>query len=289
MEEVASRLGLPVAMLIRRIEAGTLPGRRLDGPDGVQYRVAAAVLPATPEGTESLPGTDGGNDVWSEIASPKHNGSDAIADRRETRRVEATPKAVGPAQVIEAPGRAVNGDAEGHKVIARTEPTRLAELAREGAVAPEIDARELVAALLERWERTFEQRIRAEHQLRHEAVLADERTAQQRVRSENDRLRADLTAAIEARERDINAARGALANRDRDLAALREQLHTRLAAILERDRLIAERDRVISARDRLVHQLRGEVGQKDRLIADLRDRAVESVKKSGRRGGLFDR
>lgn len=274
-------------MLIRRIDEGTLPGRRLDGPDGVRYCVAASVLPRPPDDSDTLTGPAAGNPVWSEIASASRNGSETAGEGRAARTEAAPPKAVGPSQVIESPGRVVNGDAEGRKVVARAEPTRPGELAREGAVAPGIDARELVAALLDRWERTFEQRVRAEYQLRHESLLADERSAQTRLRAENDTLRADLRATKQARERDVSAAREALADRDRDLAALREQLHTRLAAILERDRLIAERDRVISARDRLVHQLRDEVDQKDRLLADLRDHAVQSIKKNRRRGGLF--
>jgi hypothetical protein len=42
VEDVASRLGLPVGMLIRRIEAGTLPAVAVASPEGVRYRLQPA-------------------------------------------------------------------------------------------------------------------------------------------------------------------------------------------------------------------------------------------------------
>src|SRR5260370_28812826 len=44
VEEVAARLGLPAAMLIRRIEAGDIPARRTDDEDGAHYTVRIADL-----------------------------------------------------------------------------------------------------------------------------------------------------------------------------------------------------------------------------------------------------
>src|SRR5947209_12329207 len=44
VEVVAERLGLPAAMLIRRIEAGDIPARQVHGVDGSQYRVRIADL-----------------------------------------------------------------------------------------------------------------------------------------------------------------------------------------------------------------------------------------------------
>ena len=44
VEEVAARLGLPAAMLIRRIEAGDIPARRSEDEHGVHYTVRIADL-----------------------------------------------------------------------------------------------------------------------------------------------------------------------------------------------------------------------------------------------------
>ena len=39
VEEVAQRLDLPLGILLRRVEAGDVPSRREEGPDGVRYLV----------------------------------------------------------------------------------------------------------------------------------------------------------------------------------------------------------------------------------------------------------
>src|SRR5947209_6130885 len=44
VEVVAERLGLPASMLIRRIEAGDIPARQVEGVDGFHYRVRIAEL-----------------------------------------------------------------------------------------------------------------------------------------------------------------------------------------------------------------------------------------------------
>ncbi|HEY6377613.1 MAG TPA: hypothetical protein VI316_00365 [Candidatus Dormibacteraeota bacterium] len=286
VEEVALRLGLPVAMLMRRIEAGTVPGRRLDGPDGVQYRVAASALPPPPETVEARPAAASEHGVWSEIAA-RRDGREAGGPSRSGDRPDVTPTLPVSGEVIAARGRPANPALQGGAVVARPAPQETVDMAREGLIGPGIDARELVAALLDRWERTHEQRVHAEYRLRYETLLADERGRQLRLRNEMDALRSQLEAAGQARDADAAAAVAAFADRDRDLATLREQLHTRLAAILERDRLIAERDRVTASRDRLIHQLRDELGQRDKLIGELRDQAARAPKQGRRRGGLF--
>src|SRR5258708_17616142 len=54
VEEVAERLGLPAAMLIRRIEAGDIPARRVDDASGSHYHVRIADLGIpTPAAAES--------------------------------------------------------------------------------------------------------------------------------------------------------------------------------------------------------------------------------------------
>src|SRR5580700_3258084 len=57
VEDVAQRLDLPLGILLRRVEAGDVPSRREEGPDGVRYLVRLgdlgiespmSDLPATP-------------------------------------------------------------------------------------------------------------------------------------------------------------------------------------------------------------------------------------------------
>src|SRR5258708_8683083 len=60
VEEVAERLGLPAAMLIRRIEAGDIPARRVDAASGSHYHVRIADLgiptPAAAQSSQEITG-----------------------------------------------------------------------------------------------------------------------------------------------------------------------------------------------------------------------------------------
>src|SRR6202140_2354673 len=53
VEEVARRLDLPLGILLRRVEAGDVPSRREDGPDGVHFLVRLGDLGI--EGASSEP------------------------------------------------------------------------------------------------------------------------------------------------------------------------------------------------------------------------------------------
>src|SRR6202030_289545 len=59
VEEVARRLDLPLGILLRRVEAGDVPSRREDGPDGVHFLVRLGDLgiesPAGDRPTTPLP------------------------------------------------------------------------------------------------------------------------------------------------------------------------------------------------------------------------------------------
>jgi len=55
---VAERLGLPLAILLRRVEAGDIPGRRVETPDGVRWSIRLSDLgidPEEPEGNGAAP------------------------------------------------------------------------------------------------------------------------------------------------------------------------------------------------------------------------------------------
>src|ERR1700682_4372072 len=55
VEEVARRLDLPLGILLRRVEAGDVPSRREDGPDGVHFLVRLGDL--------GIEGASSGEDV----------------------------------------------------------------------------------------------------------------------------------------------------------------------------------------------------------------------------------
>src|SRR5439155_7166396 len=49
VEEVARRLDLPLAILIRRVEAGDVLARRIEGPEGVRYSLRLSDLGIEPD------------------------------------------------------------------------------------------------------------------------------------------------------------------------------------------------------------------------------------------------
>src|SRR5207244_5813783 len=56
VEEVARRLDLPLGILLRRVEAGDVPARRVEGPDGVRYSLRLSDLGVEPD---RLPAANG--------------------------------------------------------------------------------------------------------------------------------------------------------------------------------------------------------------------------------------
>src|SRR5437870_8785474 len=58
VEEVARRLDLPLAILIRRVEAGDVPARRIEGPEGVRYSLRLSDLGIEPDRAPSEPVLD---------------------------------------------------------------------------------------------------------------------------------------------------------------------------------------------------------------------------------------
>ena len=185
VEDVAARLGLPVGMVQRRIEAGLVPARRVESEHGVRYRLRLADL-----------GSDAAN-----LARPgAEAGADAAASAPARGSVELRPAAE------ESPG---------------------AEL-----MSMQLDPRELVAGLLDRWERTLEQRIHAEQRQRFESELAARQSTIRELRLELEAIRAQQAAALGERERLIEDQRRRIA-----------ESRALLADAEERARLAAERRR----------------------------------------------
>jgi excisionase family DNA binding protein len=159
VEEVASRLGLPVGMVQRRIEAGLVPASRVESTHGVRYRLRLADL-----------GID-----------------DTVAARPVDDDEPAEPPVTARGSVELRP-------------VAEDNPT--AEL-----MSMQLDPRELVAGLLDRWERTLEQRIHAEQRQRFEADLAARQSTIRELRLELDAVRAQQAAALGERDRLIEEQR----------------------------------------------------------------------------------
>lgn len=269
VEELAGRLGLPVSMLIRRIDEGVLPGRRVEGAGGVEYVVRADSLD---------PGEPGDTSAGS-APEPAYPWRQPHAVEGAPWPLTGRPAPAGPPEAEPDAGiqDAAAADPDpGLRLSTRDEepPTRLddersapAELAALG-----LDARELVAALLERWERTLEQRVHAEYRLRYETALSARQAEMKQLSHELDGVRAQL--AVAAAERDAYAAeRDRLAATHSGVVAqLREQLESGSGALAERDRLVADRERAIAARDRVLAEQRREAAERDRSIAELGER-----------------
>jgi len=183
VDEVAEELGLPVAMIRRRIDAGDLPVRWVEVDGRLEVRVPA-------------PGTDG-----RPAAEPRTGQPDpatpprASSGRGGTDRGTASDHLPGEASV------ALAGTVEvGRPGLAPLHPTGLTEL----------DTREVVAGLFDRWEQALERRIEAEQRLRFEAEL-ERRSRQLRE------LHTELDGARRAHAEEV-------AGREREAIALRAQL-----------------------------------------------------------------
>lgn len=285
VEEVAGRLGLPVSMLIRRIDAGVLPGRRIQLEDRVEYLVRADSLDAGTEAqTPSVEESPAGASPYpwrQHQPAPEPPWPDNEAPAPPPPGGEPTADAEVAAEVVDV---RVGGRADEAPVRLEGEASPRAELAALG-----LDARELVAALLERWERTLEQRVHAEYRLRYETALSARQAEVKQLQHEIDSIRSQL--AVASAERDAH-----LATHRTEVATLREQLESGSGALAERDRLVSDRERAIAARDRVLAEQRREAADRDRRVAELeeqigqRDVEIEALRAMAkRRRRLFGR
>ncbi|HUY97641.1 MAG TPA: hypothetical protein VMW47_08505 [Verrucomicrobiae bacterium] len=175
VDEVAETLGLPVAMIRRRIDAGDLPVRWIEVDGRLEVRVPA-------------PGTDGRPGLSDPPAGqpPGSSAPSTPAPLAADPRADPTQAAVVGMVQARRPGLGV--------------PPALAD----------VNSRELIAGLFDRWERALERRIEAEQRLHFETEL--ERRGRQ-VRE----LHGELDAVRRAHATE-------LAEREREAMGLREQL-----------------------------------------------------------------
>jgi hypothetical protein len=207
VEEVAQRLDLPLGILLRRVEAGDVPSRREEGPDGVHYLVRLGDL-----GIES-PATDA---VATPAPPPPPDTVDHAAPPDQSPSVDV----VGTAGPSSWPDKVVPPPAEELAAEAQTTHGRASmieigsnEPRRDVASMTSLDPRELVAGLLDRWERTLEQRIYSEQRQRFEAELNARQNLVKQLQLELQTARAEHAAAQAEKDR-------RLADRDRRISDL---------------------------------------------------------------------
>ena len=225
IEEVARRLDLPLGILVRRAEAGDIPVRRVDGPDGPRFSVRLSDLgverepAAEDEAEEALapqPALDivGSARPWDTEPEPA-----ALEDEFPKEEPEVTPEPEAP----EPPPAAVEPTiVEALVPEIQRQPSRFPVQPRSEVANMSLDPRELVAGLLDRWERTLEQRIYAEQRQRFKAELNARQNLVKQLQLELQAVRAENAASLADRDRRIADGDRTVVQLQRDLAEARE-------------------------------------------------------------------
>jgi hypothetical protein len=207
VEEVARRLDLPLGILLRRVEAGDVPSRREEGPDGVRYLVRLGDL-----GIESPM-----SDLPVAPAPPPPPAAveaETPADPTPTVDVVGTAQPSSwPDKVVPPPAEELAAEATSHGRAGSMIEIGSNEPRRDVASMTSLDPRELVAGLLDRWERTLEQRIYSEQRQRFEAELNSRQNLVKQLQLELQTARAEHAAAQAEKDR-------RLAERDRRISDL---------------------------------------------------------------------
>lgn len=242
VEEVARRLDLPLGILLRRVEAGDVPSRREDGPDGVHFLVRLGdlgiespvddrpVTPLPPPAAMDHQTIDPSQsvDVVGTAQQPAAQQQPAPVALASAQPAPVAPAPAQPAPVPPAaqlptswPDKVVPPPAEELAAEAESSHGRAGALIdigsneprRDVAAMTSLDPRELVAGLLDRWERTLEQRIYSEQRQRFEAELNARQNLVKQLQLELQTARAEHAAAQAEKDR-------RLADRDRRISDL---------------------------------------------------------------------
>lgn len=279
VEELAQRLDLPLGILLRRIEAGDVPARRVES-EGSGWGLRLSDLGIDPEeAEEEVEGEDAMSDdrAMSSDPPPPPPASTWDATLREEAAAE-TLKAEAPnaeAPIPQAPRagddrryswspawNARSGDpraidprsdppgvespGEGRGAIPRPDepvamlPGRITRYER-GTRGPRsevagmvIDSRELVSGLLDRWERTLEQRIFIEQRQRFESELNARQNLVKQLQLELQTARAEHAAYAADRDRQQLELEHQIADLHRELAAANDALLRRRSGLFHR-------------------------------------------------------
>jgi hypothetical protein len=240
VEEVARRLDLPLGILLRRVEAGDVPSRREDGPDGVHFLVRlgdlgiegasenapAPVDIAAPPDTSTPEAMSASIDTAIPPPPPVVEDEPAAGDEgRSVDVVGTAQQSISPPTTVQHasvwPDKVVPPPAEELAAEAKNAHGRGGALIDVGSNEPRrdvasmtsLDPRELVAGLLDRWERTLEQRIYSEQRQRFEAELNARQNLVKQLQLELQTARAEHAAAQSEKDR-------RLADRERRISDL---------------------------------------------------------------------
>jgi len=212
VEEVARRLDLPLGILLRRVEAGDVPSRREETPDGVHFLVRLGDLgietPAVDPVAPAPPPTVENNHA----AADAGQSVDVVGTAQQSAppaHTSAWPDKVVPSPAEELAAEAQSTHGRGGTLI----DVGSSEPRRDVASMTSLDPRELVAGLLDRWERTLEQRIYSEQRQRFEAELNSRQNLVKQLQLELQTARAEHAAAQAEKDR-------RLADRDRRISEL---------------------------------------------------------------------
>ena len=245
VEEVARKLDLPLGILLRRVEAGDVPSRREDGPDGVHFLVRLGDLgiespmdmPAAPPSPPAAPNNQVVDlqtvdqtpsvDVVGTAQQPATMQQPPMQEPAAQQPAPVAPGAQHPAPPPAAqlptswPDKVVPPPEEELAAEAQSSHGRSGSLIdigsneprRDVAAMTSLDPRELVAGLLDRWERTLEQRIYSEQRQRFEAELNARQNLVKQLQLELQTARAEHAAAQAEKDR-------RLADRERRISDL---------------------------------------------------------------------
>lgn len=232
VDEVAERLGLPLGVLVRRVQAGDVPARRIDGPDGPRYEIRLGDLGIETSGAVAVAEPE-----VEELPSVELTGSSVPEAFAKTPATPATSAPAAPAPAAQTPAASSTFvEIEIDEVEAAVPPPRSGEPAeltlidypRSGPLAEiasmQIDPRELVAGLLDRWERTLEQRIYAEQRQRFEAELNARQNTVKELQLELKMVQADHAAQQAEKERVLAERERRLQDKERELMSVRAEL-----------------------------------------------------------------
>jgi hypothetical protein len=250
VEEVARRLDLPLGILLRRVEAGDVPSRREDSPDGVHFLVRLGDLGIegasmdTPAPVDTAAPVEPTAPVDMAVPPPPPEIDDSPAPGDESQSVDV----VGTAQQLASPpitvqhasawpDKVVPPPAEELAAEAKSSHGRGGTLIDTGSNEPRrdvasmtsLDPRELVAGLLDRWERTLEQRIYSEQRQRFEAELNSRQNLVKQLQLELQTARAEHAAAQSEKDR-------RLADRERRISDLESRFPDALDVAAKRRR-----------------------------------------------------
>ncbi|TMB49063.1 MAG: OmpH family outer membrane protein [Chloroflexi bacterium] len=303
VEEVARRLDLPLAILLRRVEAGDVPARRIEGPEGVRYSLRLSDLGIEPDRAPSEPvvdlvpvdspasaiaeavkpqlvppfpspaqpsrpvplrverpaadaaeaiGAQGAEELGAVATQIRPGDGDDFEEPSDVDVVGVASRGAWPDKVVPPPAEELAAELAAEQQLQSSRPSPRAHISEAAApatlpqapardprvailadpasephrdvAAMTLDPRELVAGLLDRWERTLESRIYAEQRQRFESELNARQNLVKQLQLELQTARAEH-AAVQA-ERDRR-----LSERERQIADLQRELNdTRAAA-----------------------------------------------------------